>query len=382
MFVSITKFYAVVLGVLALTTSSCSSDNDHIKSSNLSLNKSEFGVHQGQDVSLFTLKNSNDMTVKITNYGATVTNIIIPDKSGKLGSITTGFDNFESYFSEEYIKNSPYFGGTIGRYASVIKNAIFELEGETYNLDKNMGEQHLHGGAVGFDRQMWLAEPISTKQYVGVKLSLTSPDGDQGYPGTVNVTVEYQLNNNNELSIHYSADSDKTTPLSLTNHTYFNLNGFSTDILDHQFQLNSDHILKPDGSGLADGTLEAVAGKVTDFNKAKRIGDAFTELPMGFEHFYVFNNPEKALQKIVTVTEPLSGRTLEVLSTEPSTLLYTGRYTSDSLQREDGTQYGQFKAFCIETSKYQNGPNIKGSPRTILQPGEKYDETTVYKLSW
>ncbi len=371
-----------MLAVIIITNVGCSAEKEKVSSIELSINQTKFGMYNGQEVSLFTLTNANDMTVKITNYGATVTNIIIPDKSGKLGSITTGFDNFESYFNDDYIENSPYFGGTIGRYASAMKNATFELNGENYNLDKNMGEHHIHGGSVGFDRQMWQAESITNDSYVAVKLTMISPDGDQGYPGTVNVSVEYQLNNNNELSIHYLADTDKATPLSLTNHTYFNLNGFKQNILDHKLQLSSDYYLKPDETNIADGTLVAVKGTVTDFNQSKRIGEAFTQLPMGFEHFYVFNNPQKALNKIATITEATSGRSLEVFSTEPSTLLYTGRYTSDNLAREDGTQYGQFKAFCIETSKYQNGPNIKGSPRTILKPSDKYDETTVFKLSW
>ncbi|MDU0355036.1 aldose epimerase family protein [Paraglaciecola aquimarina] len=374
------KFVTKVLtsGFCILMLTNCGTK----ESTDLSITQSTFGEHQGKSVSLFTLKNNHNMTVKITDYGATVTNIIIPDKNGKLGSITAGFDQFDSYFSEEYINNSPYFGGTIGRYASVMKNATFTLNNKTYHLDKNMGNHHLHGGAVGFDRQMWEAQTSQTQDYVALKLSLTSPDGDQGYPGTVKVSVEYQLNNDNELSIHYTANTDQATPFSLTNHTYFNLNGFSSDILDHQLQLNSQHYLKPDASGLADGTLAPVKGTAADFIQAKRIGDAFNELPMGFEHFYVFDNPQKTLQSIALITEQSSGRTLEVLTTEPSTLLYTGRYTSDNLQREDGTQYGQFKAFCIETSKYQNGPNIPNSPRSILKPNESYQETTVFKLSW
>ncbi|MCF2946983.1 galactose mutarotase [Paraglaciecola aquimarina] len=348
----------------------------------LSLEKTQFGEHNNAQVDLYTLKNSNNMTVKITNYGATVTNIIVPNKNGELGSITTGFDKFESYFSDEYIQNSPYFGGTVGRYASVIKNAEFALNGTNYQLDKNMGDNHLHGGSIGFDRQVWQSDTIQNQEYVGVKFSLTSPDGDQGYPGNLKVSIEYQLNNKNELSMHYTATSDKDSPLSLTNHTYFNLNGFNSDILDHKLQLFSEHILKPDDSGIANGELVAVKNTVNDFNQNKRIGDAFSELPMGFEHFYVFDNPNKQLQKVVIMSEATSGRTLEVFTTEPSTLLYTGRYTSDNLAREDGTQYGQFKGFCIETSKYQNGPNIPTSPRSILKANQSYDETTVYKLSW
>ncbi|RME95934.1 MAG: galactose mutarotase, partial [Verrucomicrobia bacterium] len=185
-----------------------------------------------------------------------------------------------------------------------------------------------------------------------------------------------------ELRIRYLSRTDKPTPLSLTNHTYFNLNGFKDRILDHVVQLLSDRYLVPDETNVPVGEEAAVAGTACDFNQHKRLGEAFKELPLGFEHYYVFRKPDGELAKVAEITEPTSGRKLEVLTTEPGGLFYTGRYTSDELRREDGTQFGKFRGFCLETSKYPNGPNIAGSPRSILLPGETREDVTVFKLSW
>lgn len=372
----------LLLGCALSLTIGCTDKKSQEDNLTVNISSSKFGELAGKQIDLYTLTNTNGMQVKITNYGATVTSIIVPDKHGNKANVAAGFDTLEGYFSQEYVANSPYFGGIIGRYASVIKEATFSLNGQQYQLNANMGNHHLHGGVLGFDRQAWQAEPIKTADYVSLKLQLNSADGDEFYPGNLQVTVEYRLNNKNELSIHYGANTDKDTPLSLTNHTYFNLNGFTDKVLDHKVQLKSDAYLKPDDSGVADGTLVQVAGTVADFNAFKRLGDAFETLPMGFEHFYVFDNQKAALNKVATVKEEKSGRSLEIFTTEPGTLLYTGRYTSDNLAREDGTQFGQFRAFCIETSKYPNGPNISGSPRSILKAGDTYAETTVFKFSW
>lgn len=353
----------------------------------LAIEQSYFGEYDKEKVHLFTLKNANGMQVKIMNYGATITSIILPDAHGNKSNIAAGFDTFSGYFSEEYKKNAPYFGGIIGRYASFIKNSEFVLNDKKYQLANNLDPHHLHGGINGFDKRLWKIADVSKKEKeVSVSLFLFSTDGEESYPGNVKTTVIYTLTNENELSINYLAETDKSTPLSLTNHTYFNLNGFKSDILDHQIQIHSEYFLTPDETSIPDGKLTKVKGSAADFNYMKPLRVAFKELPMGFEHFYVFNNQsanEKTkLMKVAHVNEPASGRSMDVFSTEPGTLLYTGRYTSNELQREDGTQYGQFKAFCLETSKYPNGPNIKNSPRSILKAGEQYDETTTFKFSW
>lgn len=348
----------------------------------MKISQKPFGKLLGLDVDLFTLENDNGMAVKITNYGGIVTSIVIPDKKGQRSDIVCGFNTMENYFSEDYEANSPYFGCIVGRYAGRIKDGSFTVEGQTFNLATNDGPNHLHGGVVGFDKQIWNADISHAADACVLTLSLISSDGDAGYPGTLKTTVEYRLTQANELRIRYQAQTDQATPLALTNHTYFNLNSFAGKILDHTARIASNRYLVPDETNVPVGPEQAVAGTACDFNMPKSIGKAFKELPNGFEHYYIFDKPQGCCEKVAEFSEPTSGRTLEVDTTEPGMLFYTGFYTSDALKREDGTAYGQFKAFCCETAKYPNGPNIKGSPSSILEPGQDYDETTVFRFKW
>lgn len=342
-----------------------------------------FGEADEKPVNLYTLENENGMMVKITNYGGTVIDIIVPDKDGNPGSIACGFNKLDGYFSDTYRGNSPYFGCIVGRYAGRIKGGKFIMDGQEYQIATNDGANHIHGGVKGFDKCVWDADPVERSEgALSLKLSLFSPDGDEGYPGNLNVEVEYTLNNDNELRIHYTALADQATPIALTNHTYFNLNGFTDKILDHEVQIFSDRFLKPDETNVPVGEESAVAGTAADFNLPRRVGDCFEEFPMGFEHFYVYKKPVGEFDKVAVIKEPSSGRTLEVYTSEPGGLFYTGRYTSDELHREDGTQFGQFRGFCVETAKYPNGPNIPGAPNSVLERGQTYNETTIYKLSW
>ncbi|WP_017446373.1 aldose epimerase family protein [Gayadomonas joobiniege] len=349
----------------------------------MSIKRTQFGQYQGQQVYQYHLQNSHGMQLKISNYGATLTSLKVPDKDGKIAEITAGFDQFDSYFSDEYNKNNPYFGGVVGRYASFLRDGRYQQGGHTYQLSKNAGEHHLHGGTKGLDKRMWQLKRFYQSQDAAVlQLVIQSPSGQEGYPGNLAVVVEYQLTEQNEIRIRYLATTDKTTPLSLTHHAYFNLNGFENTVLDHKVQIDSNAYLKPGADNILDGTLAKVSGTAADFGQAKYLKDAFKTLKSGFEHYYVFDNPEAKLKKVATISHAISGRSMQVYTTEPGALLYTGRYTSDKLAREDGTQYGQYKAICFETSKYPNGPNIKNSPRTFLQPGEIYDETTVFAFAW
>ncbi|MBB3207538.1 aldose 1-epimerase [Rhodopirellula rubra] len=349
----------------------------------MQISQSPFGEFDGQPVELYTLENNNGVVVKITTYGGTITSIVTPDKDGNTSDIVCGFDTLEGYFADEYKTNSPYFGCLVGRYAARIKNGRFTVDGQQHQVATNDGPNHLHGGVRGFDKRIWSVEGTSEdNDSVSLTLSLDSVDGEESFPGNLKVVVQYRLTNDNEIQIQYHAETDKATPVSLTNHTYFNLNGFKDKVLDHVLQLDSDRYLVPDETNVPVGEEADVAGTAADFTRPKRIGDAFNELPLGFEHFYAFNKPVGTLAKVAEVHEPTTGRKLEVMSTEPGTLFYTGRYTSDNLKRESGDQFGQFRAFCIETSKYPNGPNIEGAPKSVLHPGEKYDETTVYKISW
>jgi aldose 1-epimerase len=341
-----------------------------------------FGQVDSQPVNLFTLENDQGVTVKITNYGGIVTSIVVPDCTGNCGDIACGFDSLDGYFSEAYKANSPYFGCIVGRYAARIKDGTFTVDGQQYQVAKNDGPNHLHGGIVGFDKRVWDAETSEEADASVLRLTLVSPDGEEGYPGRVKVIVEYRLTQDNELKIRYTAQADRATPLSLTNHTYFNLNGFSDRVLDHQVQIHSERYLVPDESNVPAGEERAVAGSACDFRQPRRLGDSFEELPNGFEHYYVFAASDGSVNKVAEFADASTGRSLEVYTSEPGMLFYTGYYTSDDLARDVGTRFGQFRAFCCETSKYPNGPNIPGSPRSILQPGQQYDETTVFKFGW
>ncbi len=348
----------------------------------MKISKGLLGIVDEHPVELYTLENDSGVIVKITNYGGIVTSIILPDGSGNTQDVVCGFDTLEGYFSEEYKANSPYFGCIVGRYAARIKDGQFNIGEVQYQLDTNDGTNHLHGGKIGFDKRVWEAKTLEKQDRVQLILTLSSQDGDQHYPGNVDVTITYSLTQSNALEIQYEAETDAQTPLSLTNHTYFNLGGFQKRILDHQAQIHSNRYLIPDDSNVPVGEEAMVAGTACDFNTPKRIGDSFSELPNGFEHYYVFENEAGDLIKVAEFSDPDTGRTLSVLTTEPGMLFYTGLYTSDNLAREDGTAFGQFKAFCCETSKYPNGPNIKGSPRSVLNPEQEYSELTIYQFSW
>ena len=341
-----------------------------------------FGQVDGRPVDLFALENDQGVTVKITNYGGVVTSIVVPDRAGNRQDIACGFNSLDGYFSEVYKANSPYSGCIVGRYAARIKDGVFTVDGRRYQVATNDGPNHLHGGIIGFDKQVWGAAHSQQDDACALRLGLVSPNGQEGYPGTVCVVVEYRLTQSNELQIHYTAETDRTTPLSLTNHTYFNLNGFKDQVLDHTVQISSDRDLVPGETNVPSGEERSVSGTACDFRTPIRLGDAFEQLPNGFEHYYVFAASDGSVNRVAEFAEASTGRTLEVFTSEPGMLFYTGYYTSDDLAREDGTRFGQFRAFCCETSKYPNGPNIPGSPRSMLQAGQQYDETTVFKFGW
>ncbi|WNH11936.1 aldose epimerase family protein [Thalassobellus suaedae] len=344
----------------------------------MSIDISNFGNYNGETIKLFSLKNKNGLEVKITNYGATVTSILAPNKNGDIENIACGFDTLDGYFGKDYVENSPYFGGTIGRYCSQIKDSKFTLNGKQYQLAKNCGENNLHGGVEGFDKKVWKAEKIENC----VKMSLSSKDLEEGFPGNVKATVIFTLSSNNELKIEYRATPDKDTPLSLTNHTYFNLNAFESTIENHKAQVNTNKRLVMDDSGAATGEIVDIKGKSDDLSSGKIIGDVHKAMGDGFEHFYVFDNPEFKLQEVARISSDVSGRSLTVSSTEPCMLLYTGKYTSDAIKRENGEQYGKYRGFCCETHRYQNGPNIENSPKSITKAGEEFTSTTIFKFGW
>jgi len=342
---------------------------------------SHFGELEGKKVQLYTLQNDNGMQVKISNYGATITSIILPRKNGNPQEIVCGFDTFESYFTEDYLENAPYFGGTVGRYCSQIKDSKFTSNGKEYQLAKIVGDNNLHGGKVGFDKKIWSVKPISGEA-AKLEMQLQSFDMEEGFPGNINVTVTFTLTNENELKIDYLAKTDADTPFTITNHTYFNLSGFAENVEGHIVQIHSDKKQVWDETGAATGENVSVVAKADDLRNGKVIKDVHQALGDGFEHFYLFEEKGFDLEKVAEVKEPNSGRSLEISTTEPGMLFYTGKYTSDDLKRESGQQYGKFRGFCCETHRYPNGPNISDSPKSILKKGETYRSTTIFKFGW
>lgn len=342
----------------------------------------KFGSHNDQPIQLYTLENNNGMVVKITNYGATITSINIPNEDGTTDEIVCGFETLRSYFSEPYKSNAPYFGGTVGRYTSQIKDSKFTLNGKEYQLAKNCGENNLHGGAEGFDKKVWEAETFETDEGVGVEMQLLSKDMEEGFPGNVSVTVAFSLNDENELSIRYLAASDADTPFSITNHTYFNLSGFETSVENHTVRIAASKKQEWDESGAATGKILDVRGNADDLRKAKTIKEVHEAMGDGFEHYYILDKHSFDLEKIAVIKCEKKKRSLEVSTSEPGMLFYTGKYTSDELFRESGEQYGKYRGFCCETHRYPNGPNIPDSPKSILKKGENFDSTTVFKLKW
>lgn len=343
--------------------------------------KSLFGTFQEEEVWLFDLENDNGMKVKLMSYGATITSITVPSEDGPV-ELVCGFDSFEGYFSEEYKNNAPYFGCTVGRYCGMIKDGKFKLDGQEYQLATNAGANNLHGGNIGFDKKIWQTKIIDDNKYIGIEFILPSADMEEGFPGNVSAKVKIQLNNSNEITIDYSASTDQATPLTMTNHTYFNLSGFEQSVEGHQAQVFTDKLMEMDDTGAATGKILDVAGTANDMREGKTIGDAHASIGGGFEHFYIFDNPGMELRKTAELSDPESKRSLEVYSREPCMLLYSGKYTSDELKRENGLQYGQFRGFCCETQRWQNGPNIPGSPGTITTPEKPFKSTTVFKLKY
>lgn len=343
--------------------------------------QTDFGELNGTMVHLFVLENDNGLSVKISDYGATITSILLPKKEGKAEEIVCGFDTFESYFSEVYKSNAPYFGGTVGRYCSQIKDAKFLMNGKNYELTKIVGNNNLHGGKVGFDKKIWTVKSFSLGS-ARLQMELQSKHLEEGFPGNVTVLVTFTLTNENELKIEYQAISDQDTPFTITNHTYFNLSGFKNSIEDHTVTVRAKTKQIWDESGAATGENTYVVGQVDDLRSPKSIKEVHEAMDDGFEHFYLFEDKGFKLDKVAEINEKLSGRSMEVFTTEPGMLFYTGKYTSDELKRESGLQYGKYRGFCCETHRYPNGPNIPEAPKSILKVGESYESTTIFKFNW
>jgi aldose 1-epimerase len=344
----------------------------------MGIQKKTFGkLPDGQTVEQYTLTSANGVTVKFLTYGGIVTELHVPDRHGKSEDVVLGFDNLE-----QYLAGHPYFGAIVGRYANRIAKGRFTLDGKTYPLAINNGPNHLHGGLKGLDKVIWHAVPMASADDVAVKLTYTSADGEEGYPGTLEVTVIYTLTNQNELRIDYSATTDKATPVNLTNHSYFNLAG-SGAILDHELMVNAKNFTPSDDTLIPTGEIKSVKGTPLDFTQPKTIGKDIQQLVnephRGCDHNFVLDGGGKTVALAACVFEPKSGRVMEVLTDQPGVQLYTANFLEDT--RGKGRFHQKYGAFCLETQHFPDSPNHSSFPSTILRPNEEYRTTTAYRFS-
>lgn len=331
----------------------------------------------GANVELYTLANARGSEARILTYGGIVVSLRVPNRSGVLSDVVAGLDNLEGYFTP-----APYFGALIGRYGNRIGGARFALNGTEYTLTKNDGNNQLHGGPRGFDKRVWHAKSLSPQS---LELSYISKDGEEGYPGNLLVTVVYSLTDNNELKLDYSATTDKATVVNLTHHSYFNLAG-EGDILGHQLNIRGDRFTPVDRDLIPTGELRSVAGTPFDFRKATRIGQRIEQQDQqlifgrGYDHNWVLDRNGSGLESAAIVTEPRSGRVMEVLTTMPGLQFYSGNFLDGTL-RGNGRAYTKRSAFCLETQFFPDSPNKTSFPSTLLQPGNTFRSTTVYRFS-
>ena len=346
------------------------------------IQKSAFGtMPDGQTVDLYTLTNRPGMTVKITNYGGRIVSIIAPDRQGRMADIVLGFDTLEGYLG-----NNPYFGALIGRYANRIGDARFTLDGKVYHLPANDGQNCLHGGPHGFDRQVWKARELPGAS-PALELTYFSKDGEEGFPGDLSVKVVYTLSDNNELKIAYSATTDADTVINLTNHSYFNLDGQgSGDILKQEIMINADRFTPVGPTLIPTGQTESVAGTPLDFRKMTPIGAHIDEnypqlrYAKGYDFNYVLDHKGPKMLAARAV-DPVSGRELEVFTTEPAIQFYTGNFLDGTIHGKNFQVYGRRSAFTLETQHFPDSPNHANFPSTELKAGQTYHQTTIFKFS-
>jgi aldose 1-epimerase len=334
----------------------------------------------GAPVKLYTLRNKNGMQVRILNYGGIIQSVMVPDKNGKLGDVVLGYDNIN-----DYLTNSPYFGALIGRYGNRIAKGQFTLDGVSYQLATNNGPNSLHGGVVGFDKRIWHVQPGCSDQGQTLKLTYVSHDGEEGYPGELTVTALYTLTDDNAIRLDYTATCDKDTVINLTQHSYFNLTGQGT-ILHDIVYINADKFTPIDSTMIPTGELEPVAGTPFDFRTPTAVGARINEdneqlkFANGYDDNWVVNHPMGELGLDARVTDPISGRILEVWSTEPGLQFYTGNFLDGTMKGKGGWVYQFRDALTMEPQHYPDSPNHPSFPTTELKPGQVYHNTIIYRF--
>jgi len=370
------SFLAYAAICLAVFTLTFSSEFALSYQANMRIESAPFGkTTDGKNVTLFTLTNASGNTVQMIDYGAIVVSINVPDRSGKRTNVTAGFPSFDGYLLAH-----PYFGATVGRFCNRIAKGSFSIEGKVYSLAVNNGPNHLHGGKVGFDKQMWTVKEIKSEASVGLKFGLVSPDGQEGYPGQLTVAAEYLWDNQNKLSIHFTASTDKPTHLNLTNHAYFNLSGAgSGNVYKQELTLFCEKYLPVDDGMIPVGQLASVTNTPLDFTSKRSIGERIAELKPtnGYDHCFVVDGQAGKLRPAATAFDPASGRTMEVMTTQPGIQLYSGNFLGGGA---DNAGYKQHEAFCLETQHFPDTPNQPSFPTTLLKPGQSFGETTTYKF--
>ena len=338
----------------------------------MEISKESFGITKsGQLITSYTIKNSNNIEVKIINYGATITSILTPDKNNALDDIVLGFDSLKEYQSDK----NPYFGATCGRYANRIRDGKFSIENKKFQLAKNDNGNSLHGGIKGFDKHIWDHDVIGNK----IVMKRLSPDGEEGFPGNLAVEIYYSLSETNELKIEYTAQTDKPTIVNLTNHSYFNLLGRG-NILDHRLRIYGEKYTAVNDMSIPTGDLKNVENSEMDILKEKSIGkDIKLVQGLGYDHNYCIDQKNDSINLAAEIFEPYKGRTLTCLTTEPGLQFYTGNYLNN-LSGKNGIIYDKYSGFCLETQHYPDSPNQPSFPSSALNPGEDYHSICIYKF--
>ena len=362
------------------TTDTNSASLTSTKSGSFHIATESFGeTPDGEAVSLFTCTTPSGMVVKLTNYGATITSVLVPDTKGDLANVTLGFDSLDGY-----LRHKSYFGCTVGRFANRIAFGKFTLDDTEHQLAKNLDPHHLHGGVRGLDRVVWTAETMETDNAVGVRFTYRSPDGDEQYPGNLDVTAEYSLSDDQELKVRYAAKTDKPTVINLTNHAYWNLAGSGNGtILDHELTVYADQYLAVGPDIIPTGELADVSGSALDFREPRQIGERIAQntfgegIPVGYDNCYALRNQGLELPLAARVRDPKSKRVMEVFTSQPGIQLYTSNHLNGD---EVNGGHPQYAAFCLETQHFPDSPNHPEFPSTVLRPDESFEETTVYKF--